>query len=241
MFDYAMVSKIGGRQVNEDYVTMSVNDSSKCFVVCDGLGGHESGEIASKLVGDTIAKCFEEKGDYPMFLDDAFNMAQDKLLELQRECSVSNGMKTTVAALVVTDEQMKWAHIGDSRVYHIFGDGSRYERTKDHSIVQQLLDSGEITDADVRKHDDRNKLLRAMGTVFGKKSFDKSAILERDGKHQFVLMTDGFWVNILENEMLECLNNTKTSEEWLAKMADIVEGRLENNSDNYSAICVRVE
>lgn len=242
MIDYAMVTKTGGREVNEDYVTMASYNDEKCFILCDGLGGHDCGEVASKLVADYIADKFKKQGDYLDFLDEAINEAQDKILEAQKENEMWAGMKTTLVVLVVTNEQVKWAHIGDSRLYHIFGSGEKYERTKDHSMVQILADMGEISEEEMRKHEDRNKLLRAMGASWGSKTYDKSAILEREGRMEFVLMTDGFWEYILEDEMLEILKTTDSAKAWLDKMTEIVEKNIDIKScDNYSSICVKVE
>ena len=162
-------------------------------------------------------------------------------MKLQKEREMVNAMKSTMVVLVVDETEMKWAHIGDSRLYHIFADNTRYERTRDHSMVQILCDMGEITENDMRHHPDRNKVLRVMGAEWSTKSYDKSAILERDGKHAFALMTDGFWEYVQEEEMLELLNKASSAEEWLASMRVLVEARADMTStDNYSAICVMV-
>lgn len=241
MIDSALISKPGGRDNNEDYVTHAVNGTSECFVLCDGLGGHDCGEVASSFVAECVADLFRQYGDTPTFLEDAFNIAQNGLLELQRERNMSNAMKTTMVVLVVTDEHIKWAHIGDSRLYHIFQEGTRYERTRDHSMVQILCDMGEIREDEMRHHEERNKILRVMGAEWSGKSFDKSAILEREPGHAFALMTDGFWENVMEDEMLYNLRTTGTADEWLSAMETCVVGRADMSStDNYSAICVRL-
>lgn len=241
MVDSALLSKPGGRDNNEDFVLYAKYNTSECFILCDGLGGHECGEVASSNVAQYIADKFEEDGDSPSFLDDAINGAQEMLLALQQEKNMQKAMKTTLVVLIITDEHIKWAHIGDSRLYHIFEDGNRYERTKDHSIVQVLCDIGEITEDDMRHHEERNKILRVMGSEWTGKSFDKSAILERETGHAFALMTDGFWEYVKEEEMLNLLRNTANSEEWLKEMEKIVVSRADmTKTDNYSAICVKL-
>lgn len=240
--DYAFLTDAGGRSVNEDFVTVAKYNEQRCYILCDGLGGHGCGDVASSAVASHAAKLFEEKGDYPGFIDDAYNMSQNMLLDMQQEDEAQRDMKTTMVILVVSDEQIKWAHIGDSRLYHIFNNGEKYERTRDHSVVQLMADMGEIKEADIRKHADRNKILRALGGEWAKKSYDKSAILERDSsKHAFALMSDGFWENIEDEEILALQKTSDSCDAWLKSMEQIVRQRADmSNADNYSAICVRV-
>lgn len=242
MIDAAKLSNPGGRDNNEDYVTIAEHGNDRCFILCDGLGGHECGEVASSTVAEDVARLFEEKGDYTTFLDDAFNMAQENLLALQKEKNLVNAMKTTLVVLVVTDTIMKWAHIGDSRLYRFFDKGKKYQRTRDHSMVQVLCDMGEITEKDMRHHEERNKLLRVMGSEWSSKSYDKSAILERGDKQAFALMTDGFWEYVEEEEMMKLLSKTKTAKDWMEAMAKLVFERADmSKTDNLSVICVRVD
>ena len=242
MIDAAKLSNPGGRDNNEDYVTIAEHGNDRCFILCDGLGGHECGEVASSTVAEDVARLFEEKGDYATFLDDAFNMAQENLLALQKEKNLVNAMKTTLVVLVVTDTIMKWAHIGDSRLYRFFDKGKKYQRTRDHSMVQVLCDMGEITEKDMRHHEERNKLLRVMGSEWSSKSYDKSAILERGDKQAFALMTDGFWEYVEEEEMMMLLSKTKTAKDWMEAMAKLVFERADmSKTDNLSVICVRVD
>ncbi len=242
MIEQALLTNPGGRGNNEDYVIMAEYGEEKCFVLCDGLGGHECGEVASSSVAEFVAGLFRKSGDYPAFIDDAFLLSQAMLLDLQKQKGMENAMKTTMVVLVVTPEQIKWGHIGDSRLYHIYNNGMSYERTKDHSLVQILVDMGEISEDEMRKHADRNKLLRVMGSEWGNKSYDKSGVLERDGSsHAFVLMTDGFWEYVHENEMMTLQNQSVSCEEWLRNMEKLVLERADmSRTDNYSAICVRV-
>lgn len=241
MIDSARFTNPGGRDNNEDYVTVSEYGDERCFILCDGLGGHECGEVASYTVAECVSELFAAQGDYPEFLDDAFKKAQEKLLNLQSERHMENAMKTTMVVLVVTSEQIKWAHIGDSRLYRFYDSGRKYERTRDHSVVQALCDMGEITEKEMRNHPDRNKLLRVMGSEWSAKSYDKSAILEREGEMAFALMTDGFWEYVEEEEMMSILKSTDTAGQWMEAMTKLVFDRANmRNTDNLSVICVKV-
>lgn len=241
VIDSAMYTNPGGRDNNEDYVVIASHECGTCYILCDGLGGHECGEVASMTVAEYVASQFREHGDSFLFLSTVFNGAQDRLLKLQKEKAMEGEMKTTLVVLIVTDSYIKWAHIGDSRLYHIYNAGTQYERTKDHSLVQLMVDMGEIGETEMRKHEDRNKLLRVMGAKWNERSFDESAILEREAEKGFALMSDGFWEYIDEEEMLKLYRETDTAEEWLNSMKALVEERADmNKTDNYSAICVKV-
>lgn len=242
MIDFYMSTSPGGRTNNEDFITKAEYGEDKCFILCDGLGGHDCGEVASSYVAGVVAEEFALYGDRPDFLQNAFNKAQQGLLALQKERGMTNAMKTTLVVLIVTDEHIKWAHIGDSRLYRFYDGGNKYQRTKDHSMVQILKDMGDITEADMRHHEDRNKLLRVMGAEWSTKSFDLSAVLERGETQSFALMTDGFWEYVLEDEMMELLKTTDNAEDWLRAMEQLVLERADMTStDNYSAICVKID
>lgn len=242
MIDFYMHSSPGGRDNNEDYITKAEYGEDRCFVLCDGLGGHDCGEVASSYVANVVAEEFSLYGDRPDFLANAFNKAQQGLLKLQEERGLTNAMKTTLVVLVVTESQIKWAHIGDSRLYRFYDNGDKYERTRDHSMVQILKDMGEITEADMRHHEDRNKLLRVMGAEWSTKNFDLSAVLERGESQSFALMTDGFWEYVLEEEMMSLLKTTDSAKSWLEAMEQLVLERADmTKTDNYSAICVKID
>lgn len=242
MIDASMLSNPGGRENNEDYITVAEHGADRCFILCDGLGGHECGEVASQTVAEDVAKLFSDKGDYQGFIDDAFNIAQKNLLELQKEKDMVNAMKTTLVVLVVTETMVKWAHIGDSRLYRFYENGTKYQRTRDHSMVQILCDMGEISEKDMRHHEERNKILRVMGSEWGSKSYDKSAVLERENKQAFALMTDGFWEYVEEEEMMKLLRDTDTAKEWMDAMTKLVFERADmTKTDNLSVICVKID
>ena len=237
-----MFTSPGGRDNNEDFITKAEYGEDKCFILCDGLGGHDCGEVASSYVAGVVAEEFTLYGDSVDFLEKAFKKAQQGLLALQEERGMTNAMKTTLVVLIVTQEHIKWAHIGDSRLYRFYEAGTKYERTRDHSMIQVLKDMGEITEADMRHHEDRNKLLRVMGAEWSTKSFDLSAVLERGETQSFALMTDGFWEYVLEEEMMGLLRSTASAEDWLRSMEQLVRERADMTStDNYSAICVKID
>lgn len=160
-------------------------------------------------------------------------------MEVKGQEDITEDMMTTLVVLLVDDNQVSWGHVGDSRLYH-FSDGKIVERTKDHSVCQVLAATGEIDESEIRHHQDRNRLLRAVGM------HDQTGILnsvqtieKNENRHQFLLCSDGFWEYIDEKHMEKTLKRAKTAEDWLGKMTKVVKKNGKNeNMDNYSAIAV---
>ncbi|MGN0367741.1 MAG: PP2C family protein-serine/threonine phosphatase [Wujia sp.] len=242
MIDSFVYTNIGARSCNEDCVETASYKEQQCFILCDGLGGHTGGEEAAKLACDTVKDLFEKVGYSSEFLKNAFEQVQRRLLMKQEEAGKSDILKTTLVILVVTKEQIQWGYIGDSRLYRFYEDGTKYQRTKDHSLVQQMVDAGELREEEIRLHEDRNKLLRAMGAVWTKKNYEISPVLEREKSQNFLLMTDGFWEYIYESEMIACMKQADSAKSWIAAMEDLLlERTQEEENDNYSAIAVMIK
>lgn len=234
---YAITSYAGDREVNEDYALAVESDTASCYILADGLGGHGQGEIASKLVCTVGCDLFDRITD--VAIDDIFNIAQDKLLQKQIEEKVVDAMKTTMNVIVVRNGKILWGHVGDSRTYY-FKKGKYIARTKDHSVPQMMVSMGEIKEKDIRRHPDRNRLLRVMGIEWNdrKQYVIEEAITVK--KNQVMLMcSDGFWENIEEKDMEKCLRKSSNPDEWLTKMNEIVKKNGEGtNMDNYTALAV---
>ena len=117
--DYSIMSDKGMRDNNEDSVGAKVSEASAegIFVLCDGLGGHGKGEVASGLVVDEMLKVYETKLQDKDFIDEAFLHSHTQLLELQKKENARNQMKTTAVVLQIREKDIQWAHVGDSRLY----------------------------------------------------------------------------------------------------------------------------
>ena len=238
MLDYAVISEIGNRKLNEDYFRLAEKDGKYCFVVCDGLGGHGMGDIASQFVSNVFIEQFNTCDTYEGFLSSAFSLAQEKLIKHQAENNVKNKMRTTAAVLYVSDDMVHIGHVGDSRVY-VFSDKELKVRTIDHSVPQMLALSGEITDEEIRKHPDRNIILRAMGTDWDKPMYELMQPINLSECKGFLLCSDGFWEYIDETEMISTLENCGTAKEWLNAMKSIViENGTDSKMDNFTAVAI---
>ena len=238
MLKYALLCQGGGRTVNEDAVKIASAGDKHCFVVCDGLGGHGLGDVASETVTNTLANDLFFCSDMQNFLTDSFRHAQKNVLEKQKESGTKNKMKTTAVALATDGEQAFVGYVGDSRLYAFRHDGA-YVRTMDHSVPQILVNSQTIAEHEIRNHPSRNMLLIVIGEQYDEELCDQWAPFAVRNYSAYLLCTDGFWELVQEAQMLETLKVSTTPQQWLEKMEQILlqvgEGRT---MDNYSAIAV---
>ncbi|MCU1447476.1 Stp1/IreP family PP2C-type Ser/Thr phosphatase [Cryobacterium sp.] len=162
------------------------------FVVADGMGGHAGGDVASAIATKRIMEAdqaYQSPQDAEFALQAALIAANSQLAETVFEHAELTGMGTTVSALVVLDDQVAIAHIGDSRIY-LLRDGELSQITTDHTFVQRLVDSGRITEAEAMVHPRRSVLMRVLGDVESSPEIDTSILATRAGD-RWLICSDG--------------------------------------------------
>jgi len=240
-YQTATINQQGGRDYNEDYCgSVELEDDLKCWAVADGLGGHGGGDVASKFAVKAIVNTLAED---PLLatgtLNLQFNKAQEAVIEGQKHSLKLANMQTTAVVLIAHHELALWGHIGDTRLYY-FHEGHLQKQTSDHSVPQMLANAGEIDASEIRFHEDRNRLLRSIGSeVAFKPHLEQNPISLHSGD-AFLLCTDGFWEYVFEAEMVEDLNQATSAEQWLKAMELRLLARAPEGNDNYSAIAIRV-
>lgn len=233
---YAYCTFPGDRECNEDSVRVSELEKGCCFIVADGLGGHGKGEVASALVCDAAVDFFVTADMEDIY--GLFDIAQEKLLAKQKEEGVIDAMKTTMNVVTIGNEKIRWGHVGDSRTYY-FKKNKLVSRTKDHSVPQMMVTMGEIKEKDIRHHEDRNRLLRVMGTEWAKPQYTIESPLKQEKNQAFLMCTDGFWELIEEKEMMKTLKKAKDPQQWLDLMVDIIKTNgADYDMDNYTALAI---
>lgn len=231
---YAITTNNGNRDYNEDYALIKEENGKYCFVVADGLGGHGKGEVASQLVCQVCTEIMKEEES----LEQIFQIAQERLLQKQKEEHCEDGMKTTMNIVLADDKSIKWGHVGDTRTYY-FCKGRMVSRTKDHSVPQMMVAMKEIKEKEIRHHPDRNRLLKVMGIEWNRPQYTIEEVIKTGKKQAFLLCTDGFWEFIEDADMVKCLKKASSPEEWLEKMNLIVkENGKTANMDNFTALAV---
>lgn len=235
--DYYTYSNVGERRVNEDSVGAKTNNDIYAFALCDGLGGHSDGEIASKTAVDAMLSKINEDNFNTEFFEKSFNYANESVLNMQNQ--YKSAMRTTATLLLLKENKAIWGHIGDSRIYY-FSKNKFVKRTLDHSVPQMLVATGEIKEKDIRHHEDRNKLLRCIPWETKKYDIDEVDFEIHSGD-SFIMMSDGFWDWIDEKQMKKALKKGKSAEQTVKYLVEkaFKFGRG-NNMDNLSIIVVKI-
>lgn len=225
----------GKRANNEDYVLSDTVNN--LFLVCDGVGGSSSGEEASKIAAHSFRDYLSKKIDINADdLNDALLNTEDCFDDYIRNNPASKGMATTMVFLhLYHNGAALAAHCGDSRIYQI-RDGKIIFKTKDHSFVQELVDSGYITAEEALKHPKRNRITRAI-TGRNEPSLLDVSMLETAMGDYFLLCTDG---------ILEGINDSFIEEEFtndieLSQLQQKITTKcFELSNDNFSAILIKI-
>ena len=233
---YGCLTNKGERSVNEDYIGVAITKQVVSFILCDGLGGHGNGDVASKFVVEQMKHSLEECRS----IEESIMISQKALLKKQLDENAGNTMKTTLTCLSITDNNARFGHVGDSRIYYF--EKAKYKlRSQDHSIPQMLVNRGDIREKDIRHHEDRSRLLRVMGTEWNEPKYQMVDHIPLTKNSSFLLCSDGFWELIDEKNMCKTLKKASDPDDWLKSMEEIIwkNGRS-SNMDNYSAIAIFV-
>ncbi|WP_460287828.1 Stp1/IreP family PP2C-type Ser/Thr phosphatase [Clostridium sp. CTA-7] len=222
------------RNLNEDYAEFYEEDNFKIYVVADGMGGHNAGEIASKTASKSLIKYIKdnfENGSSKDILKDAIKHANLKVYNLSHCKETYNGMGTTIVACLITKNNIQIANVGDSCCFGIKSN-SITKITKDHSLVQELLDCGSISEEQAIKHPQKNVITRAIGTeeVVEIDIFN----LKQNKFDFFVMCTDGLTNEINLEEVLSFEIEEKDLQDICDKLVELA--RSKGGRDNITVM-----
>jgi PPM family protein phosphatase len=239
--EIAVLSRTGGRSHNEDACGFW-SGAGVCYcVLSDGAGGHRGGDIASKLVVRETLGWFRERHESSgLAIEAAMRHANEALVREQQARAEVADMRATVVVLTIDfdHERAAWGHLGDSRLY-CFRGGEIVAQTRDHSVVQSMVDAGYLQAHDLRRASQRNKLLAALGDAERwEPAVQAEPFAVRVGD-AFLLCSDGLWEYVDEPEMIEALRDASKAEDWLRVLESHVLARGHPRQDNYSALAVR--
>lgn len=229
-----ILSDIGNvRKINEDFVGFYEGDGIGVYIIADGMGGHNAGEVASKLAVETTIsriKSLNSIEDMENALIDSIKIANRKIFEVAKSSEGLVGMGTTITACIVRDNKMVVANVGDSCCYIMKYNGIT-KVTKDHSLVQQLIDEGSITEEEAASHPNKNIITRALGTNISVE-IDTFKIDLSDIK-KVILCSDGLSNLVNASEMYDIILNNN-NEDACRMLVDL--SKLKGGRDNISVI-----
>jgi protein phosphatase len=218
------------RKENED--AFCIEKDLGLLAIADGMGGHASGEVASKMAIEILRESFKKGGEpLPERLNSGVKLANKMIYEASRSQSQLNGMGTTLTALQLEGNRLSIAHVGDSRAYLIRG-GVIEQMTDDHTIVSEQVARGMITREDAARSDMRNILSKALG-IAPEVDVDMEELTVSEGD-QLVLCSDGLSELISDDEILSEVQSSKRPEIVCDELVDLAIQR--GGEDNITVI-----
>lgn len=213
------------------------------FIIADGMGGYEYGEIASSVAARSMADHVLSRVYLPHIgLDaDSPNESLQEILEAgvakaqQNVSKRAPGGGTTITTAVIVGEQVTFAHVGDSRAYFVFPDGRMQVVTHDHSLVRRLVELGQITEQEAAVHPNRNVLYRALGQAEPFKPDIQTFPMPHPG--YVLLCSDGLWGVVTEAEMFQIITSARNPSVACKNLVDAANAA--GGPDNISVILVQ--
>lgn len=214
-FNIFGVTDIGlKREANEDsFAVVNVKNSTLCLaVVCDGMGGAKGGKTASSLCTESFCRVVDEKINqtekegYLELMTQALDVANLEIFKLSQSQKELSGMGTTLVACLADDEKYYCISLGDSRIY-AFTDNELLRVSHDHSFVQTLIDSGQITEEQAKTHPNRNIITKAVG--ISNDILPDVMCFDRKNVRGILLCSDGLCGYVDEKTIFEVCKNEK--------------------------------
>lgn len=237
----AQVSRLGNRDENQDRVSILAYESRLLLTVADGMGGHMGGALAAETAVATLVQAFQSGNDIPEpaeFLRRSIVAAHHAVVALGADLDPELRPRTTVTACLVSAGMVRWAHVGDSRVYFI-RDRKVLERTRDHSAVEILAQQGLLEDMDLAFHPLRNFVDQCLGGESDLPTIDISDPRPLLAGDIVLLCSDGFWSPLGDTMLAQALGDTLTLQAGIESLALEAELRATPMSDNVTAAALR--
>ena len=221
------------RDINEDFFGSFSGSYGNLLMVCDGMGGHKGGEIASRLAIETVSNYFEKlNGDYAISeeINKSLETANKSIILKAKDPELSN-MGSTIVLALVKNGLVYYSSLGDSRIYKIRNEAIE-QITKDNSLVQQMLDSNIITEDEAKIHPKKNVITKALGTndELQPEIYEPFKLKVND---KLILCTDGLTAHVDDEEILE-LTKDYTPQEAAQKLVGLANKR--GGTDNITVL-----
>jgi serine/threonine protein phosphatase PrpC len=233
-------TRIGARHMNQDRLGWWSTDETLLIAVADGMGGHVHGELAAELAIALLASAFRREArprlaDPGAFLQRALAAGHVAILREAERRGLPDSPRTVIVACAVQDGYAYWTHVGDCRLY-IVRQGRIVHRTRDHTLVQQLIDEGRIREEAVASHPERNRLLQCLGG-YQRPRPDPVERVRLERGDVLVLCSDGFWGPLTQRQLVHALV-TRDLEHAVPELVTLAEHRAGRECDNVTVVAM---
>lgn len=238
----AYLSRTGRRKRNEDACGYWTSDTGCCWVVSDGAGGHGSGDRAAQLVVSSVLEGFSRQPEVSENKAIGLLEAAQAAVMTEKEANPAGDDMRATAAILLIDAQRHeavWSHVGDTRIY-LFRNQQLHHRTRDHSMVQNLITAGYCSTEMSRDHPMRSLLTSSIGDTGDLELTVSGPPIAVGPGDAFLICSDGWWDYVDDQRMASELAVAGSAAKWLERMAEIVEEHDNPHSDNYTAITLLV-
>lgn len=210
-YETASATRQGDRETNQDRCALLTRESGWLLLLADGMGGHPRGELAAQVYIDSMAREFGQAAwpitDPAQFLATAIARAHTDILLAGKHEQPPVSPLTTGVACLVQEGQACWAHVGDSRLY-LFRNGCPPVRTRDHSLVREFIERGELRENECERHPLRNIVTRSLGGEPRAPVVELSEITGLQPGDTLLLCSDGLWSALPEERLAELATAT---------------------------------
>jgi serine/threonine protein phosphatase PrpC len=238
----AELSLIGDREENQDRVAVARGTNAVLLAAIDGMGGHSDGAKAAAMATETITEAFRRTAqpvfDPQGFLHLTIGRAHSNLVQLGNGLRVEARPRATCALCLVQDGTAYFAHVGDSRIYHLRQQRVQ-ERTRDHSHVELLLQEGLITEEEISDHPMRNFVECCLGGNFALPGMSIGSARRLRPGDVLLVCTDGFWSGLDDADVATFGADDEPVEKGLRRLADRAVKANAPYSDNTSVAALR--
>jgi len=227
------------KKYNEDAIEVVETGEGILAILCDGVGGDYGGDLAAKIALKSALYFFTSSDSTEILERIKLTIAESNSFILNHSSSSEplKGMATTFEILFIKDSFAYLGHIGDSRIYHLKSKRLN-QLTKDHSLVQKLLDEGFITLKQAEKHPQKNVIVKALGNNKNPEADISKIKISETENSKFFLCSDGV-SNLVSDKELEELLNLNELEEIKSKIVKLV--KMRGEVDDYSFIIIEIK
>lgn len=241
--EYAEISLLGAREENQDRIAVAVDGRSAIIAAFDGMGGHADGARAAELARRTLLTRFGAQShpliDPLSFLHQTLGAAHTEMVAIGLHLPLEQRPRATGAVCLIQDNTAWWAHVGDSRIYHLRA-GQVVSRTRDHSHVEMLLQEGLISAHQAQNHPMRNYVETCLGGDAMLPEMRIGRCVKLELGDTLLVCTDGFWANLLDEDIAASFYSGVPMNTALQAITEFAVRRASVGADNSSAAVMKL-